>query len=124
VPQWRLDDAVLRILRGGFATGAYDHPPVITPIDAAADAAVSQQAAEQALVVLGVDPAIASRSTAVFRQHDDETVEELYTFWKKDEDLTENPTYMAKAKQRVQMFNDALQLDLEAAEEKKDGTKG
>jgi voltage-gated potassium channel Kch len=82
----------------------------------------SLQAAEQALVVLGVDPAIAARSTAVFRQHDEETVEELYTFWKKDEDLMENPSYIAKAKQRVQMFNDALELDREAAEENKHGT--
>jgi monovalent cation:H+ antiporter-2, CPA2 family len=84
----------------------------------------SLQAAEQALIALGVDPAIAARSSSVFRKHDEETVEELYTFWKKDEDLTENPTYMAKAKQRVQMFNDALQLDREAADEKKEGTGG
>jgi beta-glucosidase len=52
VPQTRLNNMVHRILRGGFATGAYQNPPVITPINAAADAAVSQAAEEQAAVLL------------------------------------------------------------------------
>lgn len=52
VPQSRLDNMVQRILRSGFASTAYDYPPVITPIDATADAAVSQQAEEQAAVLL------------------------------------------------------------------------
>ena len=50
--QTTLDKAVLRILRSGFATGAWQHPPVITPINAAADAAIAQSAAEQAIVLL------------------------------------------------------------------------
>jgi monovalent cation:proton antiporter-2 (CPA2) family protein len=82
----------------------------------------SLQAAQQALVVLGVDPAVAERAAGVFRQHDEETIEELYNFWSKDEDLMENPTYVEKAKQRIQMFHDAMQLDREALEERKDGT--
>ena len=52
VPQSRLDNMVQRILRSGFASTAYDYPPVITPIDATADAAVSEQAEEQAAVLL------------------------------------------------------------------------
>jgi len=51
-PQAALDDAVLRILRAGFATGAWQHPPMITPINAAADAAVAQAAAEQVITLL------------------------------------------------------------------------
>jgi beta-glucosidase len=52
VPQWRLDNAVLRILRSEFATGAYDYPAVVTPINPVADAAVAQAAEEQAAVLL------------------------------------------------------------------------
>ena len=52
VTQARLDDMVRRILRGEFATGAYLDPPVITPINATADAAMSLAAEEQAAVLL------------------------------------------------------------------------
>jgi len=51
-PQSALDTAVLRILRAGFATGAWQNPPVITPINVTADAAIAQNAAEQAIVLL------------------------------------------------------------------------
>lgn len=52
VPESVLNAAVLRILAGGYATGAWADPPVITPIDAAADTAVSRLAEEQAIVLL------------------------------------------------------------------------
>jgi beta-glucosidase len=55
VPRGRLQDMVHRILRSMYAGGLFDHPPVIQPLDAEADAAVSQRAAEQAIVLLKND---------------------------------------------------------------------
>lgn len=52
VPVARLDDMVHRILRTMFAFGVIDHPPVIKPIDAEADAAVAQRVEEQGAVLL------------------------------------------------------------------------
>lgn len=52
VQQARLDNMVQRILRSEFATGAYQYPPVITPINAVADTAVAEAAEEQAAVLL------------------------------------------------------------------------
>jgi beta-glucosidase len=52
VSQARLDDMVHRILRGLFAVGAFDDPPVQAPMDLAADAAVSQADEEQGAVLL------------------------------------------------------------------------
>ena len=52
VPQSRLDDMVHRILRAMFAVGIFDHPAALQPIDAAADAAVAQEAEEQGAVLL------------------------------------------------------------------------
>ncbi|MFL6736065.1 MAG: glycoside hydrolase family 3 C-terminal domain-containing protein [Sphingomonas sp.] len=48
----RLDDMVERILWALFAKGAADHPIKAAPIDYAANALVSQRAAEQSLVLL------------------------------------------------------------------------
>ena len=55
IPQARLDDMVERILWALFAKGAVDDPVRFAPIDYAADALVSQNAAEQALVLLKND---------------------------------------------------------------------
>ena len=55
VPRARLDDMVRRILRSMFAEGLFDHPPVKTDIDYAADAAVAQAVAEQGTVLLKND---------------------------------------------------------------------
>lgn len=52
IPQSRLDDMVHRILRSMYAVGLFDDPPVVKPLDAKADARVSQRAAEQAIVLL------------------------------------------------------------------------
>jgi beta-glucosidase len=52
VPQSRLDNMVHRILRAMFAAGLFDHPQTIQPINAAADAAVAQEAEEQGAVLL------------------------------------------------------------------------
>jgi beta-glucosidase len=52
VPMPRLDDMVHRILRTMFAFGVIDHPPVVTPVDFRAGAAVAQQVEEQGLVLL------------------------------------------------------------------------
>ena len=48
----RIDDMVHRILRSFFAVGAFEHPATEAPIDYAADARVSQHAAEQGMVLL------------------------------------------------------------------------
>lgn len=55
IPISRLDDMVVRILTGLYATGAFDHPPKVGPIDFAKNAKVSQGAAEQSLVLLKND---------------------------------------------------------------------
>lgn len=52
IPQSRLDDMAERILWALFAKGAFDDPVKPAPIDFAADAAVSQKAAEESLVLL------------------------------------------------------------------------
>lgn len=52
VPAARLDDMARRILYGFYQTGAFDHPPQQGAIDFAKNAAVSQSAAEQSLVLL------------------------------------------------------------------------
>jgi beta-glucosidase len=51
-PLQRLHDMAHRILRSMFANGVFDDPPVVQPIDANADAAVSQQDEEQGAVLL------------------------------------------------------------------------
>ena len=55
IPQARLDDMVERILWALFAKGPVDDPVKITPIDYAANAAGSQKAAEESLVLLKND---------------------------------------------------------------------
>lgn len=52
IPMSRLDDMVHRILRTMFAFGVIDHPPVVTPVDFRAGAAVAQQVEEQGCVLL------------------------------------------------------------------------
>ncbi|HEY4071081.1 MAG TPA: glycoside hydrolase family 3 C-terminal domain-containing protein [Sphingomicrobium sp.] len=52
IPEKRLDDMVERILWAMFAKGPVDFPVKVTPIDYAANAAVSQKAAEESLVLL------------------------------------------------------------------------
>src|SRR3954447_10691177 len=52
IPQTRLDDMVKRILWALFAKGPVDDPVSPAPIDYAAHASVSQNAAEQSLVLL------------------------------------------------------------------------
>ena len=52
VPPSRIDDMVHRILRAMFAVGVFDNPATITPIAAAADAAIAQELEEQGAVLL------------------------------------------------------------------------
>jgi beta-glucosidase len=52
VPEKRLDDMVERILWALFADGPVDDPVKVMPINYAANAAVSQKAAEESLVLL------------------------------------------------------------------------
>jgi beta-glucosidase len=52
IPARRLDDMVERILWALFAKGAVDNPVKVAPIDYAANAKVSQKAAEESLVLL------------------------------------------------------------------------
>jgi beta-glucosidase len=52
IPKARLDDMAKRILWALFAKGVVDDPVTRTPIDYAADASVSQAAAENSLVLL------------------------------------------------------------------------
>ena len=55
IPERRLDNMAERILWALFAKGAVDNPVHVTPIDYAANAAVSQRAAEESLVLLKND---------------------------------------------------------------------
>ncbi len=76
VPQSRLDNMVHRILRAMFADGLFDHPATIQPINAAADAAIAQEAEEQGAVLLqntGVLPLNGAtvQSIAVIGSHAD-----------------------------------------------------
>lgn len=68
VPAARLDDMVRRILRSMFANGLFDHPVAIAPIDAAADTAVAQDAAEKGAVLLRNAPATLPLRAAALRR--------------------------------------------------------
>ena len=74
----RLDDMVKRILWALFASGAVDDPVKVAPIDYAAHAAVSQNAAEESLVLLKNDgdllPLKGVRSIAVIGGNADKGV--------------------------------------------------
>jgi beta-glucosidase len=75
VPASRLDDMAERILWAMIATGVYDNPSKPGPIDFNADGDVSQQAAEESLVLLKNDrkllPLKNVRSVAVIGGHAD-----------------------------------------------------
>jgi len=74
----RLDDMVERILWALFAKGPVDDPVKVAPIDYAANAAVSQRAAEESLVLLknegGLLPLRGVKSIAVIGGHADQGV--------------------------------------------------
>ena len=77
LPASRLDNMVHRILRAMYAVGIFDNPAPVRPIDAAADAAIAQEAEEQGAVLLKNDgaqlPLNASslKSIAVIGSHAD-----------------------------------------------------
>jgi beta-glucosidase len=75
VPASRLDDMVERIVWSMIATGVYDNPPKVAPIDFGAGAEVAQRAAEESLVLLKNDrkllPLKGVRSIAVIGGHAD-----------------------------------------------------
>jgi beta-glucosidase len=75
IPAARLDDMAERIVWSMIATGVYDNPPKVAPIDFKADADVAQQAAEDSLVLLKNDrkllPLKGVRSLAVIGGHAD-----------------------------------------------------
>ncbi len=52
VPMARIDDMARRILRGMFAVGLFDHPPVPRESDYEADAAVARRVAQNGIVLL------------------------------------------------------------------------
>ncbi len=52
IPAARISDMSRRILRSMFAVGLFDHPPVVTPLDADADAKVARRVAEEGTVLL------------------------------------------------------------------------
>jgi len=78
IPPARLDDMVTRILTSFYASGVFDDPPVPGQIDFAKDFRVSQNAAEQSLVLLKNDgnllPLKHVRRIAVFGGHADKGV--------------------------------------------------
>jgi beta-glucosidase len=78
IPQARLDDMVTRILWALFAKGPVDDPVKVTPIDYTANAAVSQKAAEESLVLLKNEgnllPLRGVKSIAVIGGHADKGV--------------------------------------------------
>jgi beta-glucosidase len=55
ISQDRLSGMVRRIFRSMFAAGLFDHPPVKSPIDYAADSEVALRVAEQGIVLLKND---------------------------------------------------------------------
>jgi beta-glucosidase len=65
VPRSRLQDMVHRILRSMYAVGVFEYPPAIKPLQVDADAAVSQHAAEQAIVLLKNEHQALPLTTAV-----------------------------------------------------------
>jgi beta-glucosidase len=65
VPQSRIDDMTHRILRAMIASGLFEHPTTVTSINAAADAAVAQETAEQGSVLLKNDGTLPLNSSAV-----------------------------------------------------------
>lgn len=65
VPQSRIDNMTHRILRAMFAVGIFDHPTTITSINAAADAAVAQETAEQGSVLLKNDGTLPLNSATI-----------------------------------------------------------
>ncbi len=70
ISQARLDDMVGRILWALFAKGAVDNPVKVAPIDYAANAKVSQKAAEESLVLLKNDGDLAPPSRCqIDRRH-------------------------------------------------------
>jgi beta-glucosidase len=76
VPLAQLDSMVHRILRAMFEAGLFDHPPVIRPIDVAADGSIAQEVEEQGAVLLknsGVLPLDSANvgSIAVIGSHAD-----------------------------------------------------
>jgi beta-glucosidase len=78
VPMRRLDDMATRILWPLFAAGVFDDPAKVVPIDFKADAAVSQKAAEESLVLLKNEtnllPLAGVQSLAVIGGHADKGV--------------------------------------------------
>jgi beta-glucosidase len=78
VPMRRLDDMATRILWPLFASGVFDDPAKVGPIDFRADAAVSQKAAEESLVLLKNEtnllPLSGVQSLAVIGGHADKGV--------------------------------------------------
>jgi len=78
IPASRLDDMAERIVWAMIATGVYDNPPKVAPIDFKADADVAQRAAEDSLVLLKNDrkllPLRGVRSIAVIGGHADRGV--------------------------------------------------
>ena len=78
VPQSRIDDMALRILRSLFAAGVLDHPATQSPIDFAADRKVAQHAEEAGAVLLrnqdALLPLSAAQSVAVIGGHADKGV--------------------------------------------------
>ena len=78
IPMARLDDMVKRILTGLYASGTFDDPPVPGTIDFPKDFQVSQNAAEQSLVLLknegGLLPLKNAKTIAVIGGHADKGV--------------------------------------------------
>lgn len=78
VPQSRIDDMALRILRSLFADGVIDHPATQSPIDFAADRKVAQHTEEAGAVLLrnqhALLPLSAAQSVAVIGGHADKGV--------------------------------------------------
>jgi beta-glucosidase len=78
IPERRIDDMAERILWALFAKGAVDDPVKPAPIDYAANAAISQKAAEESLVLLkderGLLPLRAVKSLAVIGGNADKGV--------------------------------------------------
>ena len=67
ISQDRLSAMVRRIFRSMFAAGLFDHPPVKSPIDYAADSEVALRVAEQGIVLLKNDQGLLPLADAANR---------------------------------------------------------
>ncbi|MBI1339957.1 potassium transporter [bacterium] len=75
----------------------------------------SLKAGVATLLSIGVPEEEALKAAAIFREHDNASVDHLYTMWDADVAVTDNPTYIEQARQRRDMLIEAMRNDRKSA---------